>query len=346
MSPFRLGLIFGAILAPASVVAARDSASTSLPAFGDALVVLGADIRRAEIDEAEYLAFTSRISAGTDTAGALHRAANLFKENQRIPADVLVQLPSTFASSDAYPPGKRTRYLRRFGAELQRSLAFEVDVATGIVASAYQIVSTDDASGQPWAANERMSRETALGLFKNYLILHGLDPDRLRLTARHYGNGYAIILTHDTIEPEILPSLSTRYFLLAGLAQAPIRKDIARVRLEVVAASLLPAQRRDRDSVMRAYLALSPEVTELVRSNRDIQKYRSRPLDRDLAALIRPPFDFTDPRDPTTLVRVFYSYQQIGGVVRRHRMTFNADEPTSITDAVLATDIGAASHYR
>jgi hypothetical protein len=100
-------------------------------------------------------------------------------------------------------------------------------------------------------------------------------------------------------------------------------------------------QENDRKTLIEAFTKLhSGESVSIISRLSDIPGYDKTPLDPDIAPAVRGPFSFGK------LTTVVYTYQQIGGIVRRYRFAF--DDGATFRKAeciIVGHGIGDAQYY-
>ena len=113
--------------------------------------------------------------------------------------------------------------------------------------------------------------------------------------------------------------------------------------LNVVFLNEYPAtpKKKDREKLIDDFTKLhAGESISIISTASDIPGYEKAPLDADIADALRAPFD------SGKLTTVVYTYQQIGGIVRRYRFTFQGGERFSRAEcAVVGRGIGEAHYY-
>ena len=101
-------------------------------------------------------------------------------------------------------------------------------------------------------------------------------------------------------------------------------------------------QEKDRKQLIDDFTKLhSGEHIIIINKTSDIPGYDKAPLDPDIADAVRAPFSFDK------LTTVVYTYQQIGGIVRRYRFAFkNGITFRNSECAVVGRRIGEAQYYQ
>jgi len=99
-------------------------------------------------------------------------------------------------------------------------------------------------------------------------------------------------------------------------------------------------EEEDRKQLIGDFIKLhSEQNAQIIANTSDIPGYDKAPLDTEVADAVRTPFSFG------TLTTVVYTYQRVGGIVRRYEFTF--EDGIAFRRAqcvVIGRDIGEAQH--
>lgn len=183
---------------------------------------------------------------------------------------------------------------------------------------------------------KRVEESKANSLFVEYLRSRGLSPDDYAFKLKAFGKATWIISCYAT---GMKPSLPWRHVMNSrGEVDELTMDSLNGVFLNEYSA--LPEE-KDRTGLIQEFVKLhAGEEVSIVNGAADIPGYAKAPLDQDIAGAVRAPFSFSN------LITVVYTYQQIGGIVRRYRFQFqNGVNFSRVEVAVVGRAIGEARYY-
>ena len=182
----------------------------------------------------------------------------------------------------------------------------------------------------------RVEEKKARLLFVEHLKGIGKSPQEHAFNLRPFGKSTWII---SCFTKGIQPSLPWRHVMSS---RGEIR-ELTMDSLNVVFLNEYPSSpgKKEQEQLIRDFVKLhAGERVSVIGKTSDIPGYAKTPLDADIAEAVRAPFSFGE------LVTVVYTYQQIGGIVRRYRFTFeNGTRFRKAECAVVGRAIGEAQYY-
>lgn len=184
---------------------------------------------------------------------------------------------------------------------------------------------------------KRVEEKQAKAYFSQYLKSLGKNPEASAFKLKPYGNSTWLIYFHTE---DLKPSLAWRHFMNSrGEVRELTMDSMNIVFLNEYSQSL--EDEKDREKLIESFTTLhSEECVSIISKVADIPSYTKAPLDTDIADAIRGPFSFGK------LTTVVYTYQRIGGIVRRYRFTFDDGLVFRKAEcAVVGRDIGEAQYY-
>jgi len=96
-----------------------------------------------------------------------------------------------------------------------------------------------------------------------------------------------------------------------------------------------------RIKVFKTILSLTSHQGILISKEEDIPKYEKNRLDEDLRYAIRDLYSFNTTKNHMDyLIYVFYTYESLGGVVKRYRITFYENKVDHVNVTRIADGIG------
>jgi len=183
---------------------------------------------------------------------------------------------------------------------------------------------------------KRIEEPKASSLFVEYLRSKGLSPADYAFNFKAFGKSTWIVSCYAT---GIKPSLPWRHVMNSrGEVHELTIDSLNGVFLNEYSA--LPEE-KGRAGLIREFVKLhAGEDVFIINSAADIPGYEKAPLDPDVAGAVRAPFSFNN------LITVVYTYQQIGGIVRRYRFQFkNGVNFGRVEVVVVGRAIGEARYY-
>jgi len=277
-------------------------------------------------------------------AAALH---NLEKEPSR---EVVVALRGALRENAILPADYR-ELLARFQAKGQPerydvsvgdwgTLHVRVEQPSGIVKDQYSSISGDSPYVNTPVFAARPDDAQARQLLHNFISRQGSKMARYTIITSHFGRHTLIF---DVYANDLKPSIRTRY--LMDLKTGKIReKSSGSVSLAINMEFARPETEEDYRRLMETFIRLiSDHGAAILSRTADIPQYEKQKLDEDIEAAVRAPFKTRDKQYP--VVYVCYTYERIGGYVKRYRFPFLMDgrlaTPACTT---FGRDIGDA-HY-
>ena len=186
----------------------------------------------------------------------------------------------------------------------------------------------------------------ALGFFRNHQVRLGLIPEKMSFSAAYYGRGESVLLAASFLESSVGPPSPPRRYIMCGQFWNPfIGEGSPREYLAAVLRELPHATDAQRRAAVHAYLSLSDPEAMMLTSYRDIPGAKRGAFDPDLQRAIGPLTHFKRGRDSEQDVYVVYTWRRLGGVLKRHRFTFESEGRADIEETVLGNKMGAASYH-
>ncbi len=183
---------------------------------------------------------------------------------------------------------------------------------------------------------KRVDEAKAKSLFTEYLKGSGRPTEEYAFNLKPFGNSTWLI---NCYTKHFSPALPWRHVMNS---RGEI-KEMTMDSLNVVFLNEYPSspKEKDRDNLIQDFVKLhAGEPVSVINKTSDIPGYDKAPLDPDIAQAVRAPFSYDN------LIAVVYTYQQIGGIVRRYRFQFeNGTTFKRVECAVLGKDIGEAQYY-
>jgi len=316
--------------AMAMVLTSSAAESNTIPVFGSYIRTNGVDIAQFVISRGQIETFLDKVDK-KQTAEAVAFGRTIFLQDARLQQgdeDLLAPFLSTRTSRHHY----------RFDMPHGYYLGVFVHPARRIVMTCVSVGNTT--SPKLSIAPQELSPEQTLQLMRNYIELHDtkyLSIEHYSITTRSYGTRSRFIyLTHKGIEPAI-----PRVFLMDSVYGGIHEKDLKSLTWLCQREFPEPKTETEKRSMLETFLRLHHPRQRIISSLTDIPGHAKRKLDSDLASTIRPMFLFEEKDEE--VVFIVFTYEQIGGIVRRYRFPFKnrLRLPTCI---VLGSDIGDA-HY-
>ena len=183
---------------------------------------------------------------------------------------------------------------------------------------------------------QRVDGKKAKSLFIEHLKAIGRNTEEHEFNLRPIGKSTWLI---NCFTRGLSPSLPWRFVMNSRGRTTELTMD----SLTVVFLNEYPSshEKKDQEQLIQEFIELhAGENIEIIRKISDIPGYTSSPLDTDIADAVRSPFSFGK------LTTVVYTYQQIDGIVRRYRFTFeNGITFKKAEVAVVGQAIGDAQYY-
>ena len=183
---------------------------------------------------------------------------------------------------------------------------------------------------------KRVEEKKARLLFAQYLTSIGRPPEEFAFNPKPFGTSTWLI---DCYTRDEEPSLPWRHVMNSRGEVKELTMD----SLNIVFLNEYPSPLDDnaRKKLIEDLSGLhSGERVSIITKTSDIPGYDRVPLDKDIADALRAPFSFGK------LTTVAYTYQQIGGIVRRYRFSFeNSARFRRVECAIVGRDIGEAQYY-
>ena len=183
---------------------------------------------------------------------------------------------------------------------------------------------------------DRVAEDKARALMTKHLKRVGEPHEEWAIKLEPYGVSTWLVNCFPMREK---PSLPWRHVMNSKGRVEELNAD----SLNVVFLNEYPAtpKKEDRTKLIDDFTKLhAGEHIKIITKAADIPGHEKAPLDADIADAVRAPFD------SGKLTTVVYTYQQIGGVVRRYRFTFQDGERFSKAEcAVVGRGIGEAHYY-
>jgi len=184
---------------------------------------------------------------------------------------------------------------------------------------------------------KRVEEKKAKSLFVQHLKSIGKTPEEFAFNTKPFGKSTWLI---DCYTKGLEPALPWRHVMNSrGRVKELTMDSMNVVFLNEYGVS---PEEKDRKKLVEAFTTLhSGERVSIISRTSDIPSYAKAPLDADIADAVRASFSFGK------LTTVVYTYQQIGGIVRRYRFTF--DNGTAFRNAecsVVGRKIGEAQYYK
>jgi hypothetical protein len=183
---------------------------------------------------------------------------------------------------------------------------------------------------------KRVEEKKARHLFAQHLKSISKAPEAFAFNLKSFGKSTWLI---DCYSKDEEPSISWRHVMNSrGEVKELTMDSMNIVFLNEYGASL---EEKERKKLIKDFTALhSGERVSIINETADIPGYAKAPLDADIADAVRAPFSFGK------LTTVVYTYQQIGGIVRRYRFTFeNGTTFKRAECAVVGRAVGEAQYY-
>ncbi len=183
----------------------------------------------------------------------------------------------------------------------------------------------------------RIDKEKAKNLFNEYFKKKGEDPEGYDIKLKPYRQATWLVTAYTK---RLHPAIGWRHII----THDGTVKEISDDSLNVLFMNEYPLSAdtgEEKNKVIKAYLDIySGETIDIINKATDIPGHDKRPLDEDLAPAIRAPYVNKDG------VIIVYTYQKIGGIVRRFRFNWTKDKRFRKAEvADLAKDIGSADYY-
>jgi len=184
---------------------------------------------------------------------------------------------------------------------------------------------------------KRINKEKAKQLFSEYLKKNGKKPAEFDVHLRPFGKSTWFIMC---FWKGIHPAMDWRHLITAQGVVKEINDDALNV-LFMGEYPLSAYTEEEKEKTIKAFLGVySGEAIDIIHKASDIPGHDKKPIDEDLAPAIRAPYINKDG------ITVVYTYQKIGGVVRRFRFHWTQDQRFRRAEAAkLAEGIGAADYY-
>jgi hypothetical protein len=182
---------------------------------------------------------------------------------------------------------------------------------------------------------ERIDPKKSREIFTKYLIKNGMKPDDYALKTEPFGKFTTMIHCESTRE---MPSFSTLHIMDAkGRVCHASLNNLANAFMIEFPVSLGESEQMDLIEKFVSYQGLGQKIIE---KTSDIRDYAKAPLDKDLEATVRAPWK----KDQHgAMIRIVYTYQWHGGVVRRYRFRFEQGERfRGVSCLVLGKSLGDA----
>jgi hypothetical protein len=183
---------------------------------------------------------------------------------------------------------------------------------------------------------ERVEEKKARSLLALHLKSISKTPEAFAFNLRPFGKSTWLI---DCYTKDEEPSISWRHVMNSrGEVKELTMDSLNIVFLNEYGAS---PEEKERKKLIEDFTTLhSGERVSVINKTADIPGYAKAPLDADIADAVRAPFSFGK------LTTVVYTYQQIGGIVRRYRFTFdNGTTFRKAECAIVGRNIGDAQYY-
>ena len=185
-------------------------------------------------------------------------------------------------------------------------------------------------------ALKRVEEKKARSLFVQHLKFIGKPPGELAFSLKPFGSSTWLI---DCYTKDEEPSIPWRHVMNSRGEVKELTMD----SLNIVFLNEYPPSLDDdaRKKLIADFSELhSAERVSIITKTSDIPGYDKAPLDKDIADALRAPFSFGK------LTTVVYTYQQIGGIVRRYRFSLeNGTRLKRVECAIVGRDIGEAQYY-
>lgn len=183
---------------------------------------------------------------------------------------------------------------------------------------------------------KRVEEKQATSLFVQHLKSGGRVPDDFAFNLKPFGKSTWLI---DCYTKHLSPALPWR-LLMNSRGEV---KELTMDSLNVVFLNEYPSspEPKDRERLIQDFAKLhAGQIVAILTKPSDIPGHAKAPLDADIATAVRAPFSFGN------LTTVVYTYQQVGGIARRYRFTFDGGTKFKRADcAVVGRDIGHAEYY-
>jgi hypothetical protein len=183
----------------------------------------------------------------------------------------------------------------------------------------------------------RVEEKKAKSLFVQHLKSIGKTPEELAFNTKPFGKSTWLI---DCYTKGLKPALPWRHFMNS-------RGEVNELTMDSMNVVFLnehgqSPEEEDRKKLIESFITLhSGERVSIINKATDIPGYAKAPLDADIADAIRGPFSFGK------LTTVVYTYQQIGGIVRRYRFSFENGTVFKKSEcAIVGREIGEAQYYK
>ena len=334
--------VFGCLVLALAAHASTEWDSISTPLIDVELSRPAELVEPARIDASSVESFVSGIP--TESGETLFLAAkNIFRVNSLLTPQSVDQLKTVL---HALPSRACGIWAGRIDLTEDITLSFSIHSEKKIL------------MGRGWSAPSGLSDKGsqsaappnlvgALSHYRNFLDARGELRESTVLLARGYGEGGHILLR--SYEDDISPRIPSDYRIMRT---ADTSQEISLLNATAASMAIRVSVSVDspdgRKQFAKSYLELMHPQSILVESTTQIPTRRgARTVDTDLADAIGPYREFASSchseGSETTMVVVFYSYQQIGGILRRHRFEF-WDSPFSpkILEPTIAERIGDA----
>jgi hypothetical protein len=324
-------------------------APDALPTIGPQFLLQGDRISEARADPAALRAFIEAYRNDRD-AEAWRFGLLALKDNLFVPDDFvtgfLEPLAQRIDNVGEWPPAEDlVRYQLRFSNQGQMDLWVNTrlgmlcEVRLGGPAAALE----DKTVTRP---STPISLRDALGFFRNQQVRLGMIPEKMVFSAAYYGRGESVLLAASFLESSVRPPSPPRRYIMCGQFWNPfIGEGSPREYLAAVLRELPQATDAQRRAAVHAYLSLSDPEAMMLTSYRDIPGAKRGALDPDLQRAIGPLTHFNRGRDSEQDVYVVYTWRRLGGVLKRHRFTFESESRAAIEEVVLGNKMGTASYH-